>query len=67
MKEELTVKIDKQLIDKLEEVENTVRSIKHLLKRQVRDETQLEVIRLEADKLVDVSGEVERLTQQLDS
>lgn len=58
---------DKELIEKLEEAENFIKAIKHGLERKVRDETQLEVINMDAKALVDVSQEIEMITQYLES
>lgn len=57
---------DKELIEKLEEAEKTIKAIKHGLGRKVRDQTQLEVINMDAKALVDVSQEIEMITQYLE-
>ncbi|EGQ8079062.1 hypothetical protein LFR94_004774 [Vibrio vulnificus] len=57
---------DKQLIEKLEEAEKAIKAIKHGLERKVRDQTQLEVINMDAQTLVDVSQEIEMITQYLE-
>ncbi|MGL0935565.1 hypothetical protein [Vibrio vulnificus] len=57
---------DKQLIEKLEEAEKVIKAIKHGLERKVRDQTQLEVINMDAQALVDVSQEIEMITQYLE-
>ncbi|NNN82187.1 hypothetical protein FKN16_23775 [Vibrio sp. 11-4(1)] len=57
---------DKELIEKLEEAEKTIKAIKHGLERKVRDQTQLEVINMDAKALVDVSQEIEMITQYLE-
>ncbi|MFM2618561.1 hypothetical protein AAFX26_15670 (plasmid) [Vibrio alginolyticus] len=57
---------DKELIEKLEEAENAIKAIKHGLERKVRDQTQLEVINMNAQALVDVSKEIEMITQYLE-
>ena len=56
---------DSQLIEKLEEAEKFIKSIKHGLERKARDQTQLEVINLDAQALVDVSQEIEMITVSL--
>lgn len=57
---------DKELIEKLEEAEKAIKAIKHGLERKVRDQTQLEVINMDAQALVDVSQEIEMITQYLE-
>ncbi|EOX4945676.1 hypothetical protein ACFLJY_004390 [Vibrio alginolyticus] len=57
---------DKELIEKLEEAEKAIKAIKHGLERKVRDQTQLEVINIDAQTLVDVSQEIEMITQYLE-
>ena len=55
---------DKELVEKLVEAENSIKAIKHGLERKVRDKTQLEVINMDAQALVDVSQEIEMITLQ---
>lgn len=57
---------DKELIEKLEEAEKAIKAIRHGLERKVRDQTQLEVINMDAQALVDVSQEIEMITQYLE-
>ncbi|MFA0249500.1 hypothetical protein AB4480_08265 [Vibrio sp. 10N.261.45.A4] len=57
---------DKKLIEKLEEAEKFIKSIKHGLERKNRDQTQLEVINSDAQVLVDISQEIEIITQYLE-
>ena len=57
---------DSKLIEKLEEAEKFIKSIKHGLGRKARDQTQLEVINSDAQALVDVSQEIEMITQYLE-
>lgn len=57
---------DNELIEKLEEAEKFISAIKHGLKRKVRDQTQLEVINSDAKALVEVSEQVELITQYLE-
>ena len=57
---------DSKLIEKLEEAEKFIKSIKHGLERKARDQTQLEVINSDAQALVDVSSEIEMITQYLE-
>lgn len=57
---------EKELIEKLEEAEKAIKAIKHGLERKVRDQTQLEVINMDAQSLVDVSQEIEMITQYLE-
>ncbi|NOH26199.1 hypothetical protein F0267_25880 [Vibrio coralliilyticus] len=57
---------DKELTEKLEEAEKFIKAIKHGLERKVRDDTQLEVINMDSKALVDVSKEIEMITQYLE-
>ncbi|EHZ7344569.1 hypothetical protein K6O87_004153 [Vibrio vulnificus] len=57
---------DQKLIERLEDAEKAIKSIKHGLERKVRDQTQLEVINLDAKQLVEISNEIEMLTQYLE-
>ncbi|WP_210467371.1 hypothetical protein [Vibrio crassostreae] len=57
---------DKKLIEKLEEAEKFIKGIKHGLERKNRDQTQLEVINSDAQALVDISQEIEIITQYLE-
>ncbi|OEF62196.1 hypothetical protein OAA_18510 [Vibrio cyclitrophicus 1F175] len=57
---------DSKIIEKLEEAEKFIKSIKHGLERKARDQTQLEVINSDAQALVDISQEIEMITQYLE-
>jgi PP-loop superfamily ATP-utilizing enzyme len=57
---------DKELIEKLEEAEKFIKAIKHGLERKVRDQTQLEVINMDAKTLAETSKEIEMITQYLE-
>ncbi len=57
---------EKELKEKLDDVEKTLRSIRFYMEKKHKDQTDLDVVNLEAKQLVEVSQEIEQLTQWLE-